>query len=354
MTRFFILIVLTACSGTPVGGSSPCLLQMSPPRVLVRFGDSFPVNCSSAADQLKSVGLESPFKSISNTNGSFVYLEIPVTSWDVVSPICFINLISGEQCLQSLPVTVYKPPDSVSVSRPDGTGPVVEGQRYRTQVDIMNVAPARNLSVHCHKGSEVIHTETFEDKSLTPVNLTSSFFDVSTQRDDGTQIWCEAKQNFWPPVPNLPAIRSESHKLIVLYTPTFTEPDNETLQLSSGTKLLLDCSAKGRPEPVYSWAFPHAIQRTNQHANQSTLAPSIQLAGTYRCTASNSQGSRTKHFTVLPAERNHTTLAALVGGFVFLGAALFIAGLFFVTPQGTFSFSKGSYLKGQPASSGPV
>ncbi|KAI9539402.1 hypothetical protein NQZ68_005482 [Dissostichus eleginoides] len=151
---------------------------------------------------------------------------------------------------------------------------------------------------------------------------------------------------FSPPVQSLPKIQSKPQKLIVLYSPTFTTPENETFELSARNTIILNCTATGNPMPVYSWGFAHPIQQMKKNRNDSQLilTPSNRLPGTYNCTASNTQGSSTKYFTVIEVPRNRTTFAALVGGFVFLGAVLFIGGLLFVKPDGTFSFSKAGYL----------
>ncbi|XP_070779077.1 vascular cell adhesion protein 1 [Enoplosus armatus] len=310
----------------------------------------------SLLNQTKGMGWESSHGGKGNTLGvSFLPLEIKsVKVWEL-EPICFINPIVGNQCSQTLPVTIYKTPDSVSMSHLSPMGPVAEGEKYRVQCDIVNVAPVSSLSVNWHKGDNIFYTETFEESSLSPVNK-SSVCNLTAHRDDnGSPIWCEAKLNLLPTVPNLPTIQSKSHEVIVLYPPTFTEPENETLELAARSKMILNCTATGNPMPVYSWHVPHTIQQTdrNQNEDQPILIPSFELPGTYNCTASNTQGTKTKHFTVIEATRNRTTFAALVGVFVSLGALLFIGGLYFVTPEGTFSFSKGSYLRGQPTSSAP-
>ncbi|TDH03057.1 hypothetical protein EPR50_G00159150 [Perca flavescens] len=356
MKWFFILSGLIACTGKPVRSSCP--VKMSPSRVVVRFGDPFSVNCSSPSNQIQSMGWESPYGTgIGRQDGvSSVSLKIDsVTDWDL-QPLCFINLLDNNQCAETLSVTVYKMPDSVSMSQPSQMGPMVEGEKYHMQCDIVNVAPVRNLSVSWHKGNKIIYTEAFDKTSPSPVN-TSSVFTLTAQRsDNGTQIWCEAQLEFSPLVPNLHTILSKSHEVVVLYSPTFTKPENETLELRAGSKIILDCTARGNPMPVYSWHFPNPIQQTkkNEKENQHILASSIQFPGTYTCTASNTQGTKTKTFTVVEVTRNRTTLAALVGVFLCVAALLFIGGFFFVTPEGTFSFSKGSYLRGQPTSSGPV
>ncbi|XP_070703581.1 hemicentin-1 [Pempheris klunzingeri] len=343
---------LIAYTGTPV--SSSCTIQMSPPQVVVRFGDPFSASCSSSVDKIEGIGWESQYggTGLQEEVSSLPLVVESVKDWSI-DPQCFINLPSGEQCTQQLTVTVYKTPDSVSLSPPSQMGPLVEGQKYRMQCDIVDVAPVRNLSVYWHKGNEIFHSDTFDETTLLPVNK-SSIFDWTAHRDDnGSQIWCEAKLNFEPEVPNLPSNLSKSQELIVLYPPAFANPEHETLELPAHGEITLNCTAAGNPMPVYSWHSPHAIQGTkgNQMKNQPIFTPSIQLPGTYNCTASNNQGTRIKYFTVIEATRNHTTVAALVGVLGSLGVLMLIGGLYFMTPEGTFPFCKGSYLRGQPVPS---
>ncbi|XP_068435047.1 cell adhesion molecule 3-like [Clinocottus analis] len=354
MRWFFLLSSVVLCAGQPVNWNCP--VQMKPPSAVVRFGDSFSVNCSSPSDQIESMGVESIYGSAGGSTGnSSVLLNVEsVTDWKF-RPICFLNHLHLGQCSKVLQVIVYKTPDTVSMSWPESLkGPLVEGERYSIQCDIVNVAPVRNLSVHWHKGDSVLYTETFDGSSQSPVNATSVFNLTARRGDDETRIWCEAQLDLPTPVPDLHAIKSEFHDVIVLYAPAFVEPNNETLELSAASKLVLNCTAAGKPTPAYSWRSPWPVQRTNHKENQSVLAPSIQRPGTYECTASNSQGSTTKYFTVTEATRSRTTFAALVGAVALLGVGIVVLGFLTLTPEGTFSFSKGGYLKGRPTSSGPI
>ncbi|KAK5913884.1 hypothetical protein CgunFtcFv8_008369 [Champsocephalus gunnari] len=269
MKLFLVLSVFIVFTGNPV--SSSCEIEFSPPKVVVRFGDPFSLNCSSTSNQIDSMGWEAIYGTgIGLQDGvSSVALKIDsVKDWKM-EPQCFVNLENGVQCSETLNFIVYKMPDFIS--QPSQMDHMVEGE-------------------------------------------------------------------------SLPKIQSKPQKLIVLYSPTFTKPENETFELSARNKIMLNCTATGNPMPVYSWGFAHPIQQTKKNDSQLILTPSIRLPGTYNCTASNTQGSSTKYFTVIEAPRNRTTFAALVGGFLFLGAVLFIGGLLFVKPDGTFSFSKVSYL----------
>nr|XP_046271831.1 uncharacterized protein LOC124073572 [Scatophagus argus] len=352
ITMWFLMFVgVLACTGKPV--ISSCPLVISPPIAVVEFGGSFFANCSSTTDQVEGMGWESSNGGVSLTKrvSSLALHVVSLTDW-TLEPKCFINYNNNDQCLEVLPVIVYKLPDSVSMSAPNLTGPMVEGNKYRMQCDVVNVAPVRNLTVEWHKENAIIHTETFDKQSAYSGSM-SSVFDLMAHRDyDGTKIWCEAKLNFGAAGQNVPSTKSQSREVATLYPPTFAEPANETLEMSTGRKITLNCTATGNPMPAYSWQLPHAIQAKSK--NQTTLNVSFEVPGTYKCTASNTQGTRTKYFTVKAAPRNYTTLAALVGGFAMAGVLFLISGLFFVTPEGTFSCSKGSYLRGHPTSSGPV
>nr|XP_020496609.1 uncharacterized protein LOC109989268 [Labrus bergylta] len=349
---FFVLIALSACSGQPV--TSSCPVEMSPTTAVVRFGDPFSANCSSLSNQTEGMGWESTLGGTPLTHGfTFLPLKIDsVTDWTVNAQ-CFLNTLDENQCFKILPITVYKTPDSVSVHQVDQKGPIVSGQLYYLQCDVENVAPMRHLSVYWYQGNQLVEKHKVGDPDPIPASKSFTQGMRAHSDDNGTKIWCEAQLNF-PGVPNAYTVRSEPHELIVLYPPFFMDPANETHEIRADSKTTLNCTATGNPSPSYSWHFPDNTQMNwSQHKHPAFLTPDNDVPGTYKCTASNTQGTTSKYFTVIKAKGNRTTFAALVGGFVSLGALLFVGGLFFMTPEGTFAFNKGSYLKGQPTSSGP-
>ncbi|XP_010775768.1 cell adhesion molecule 3-like isoform X1 [Notothenia coriiceps] len=323
MKLFLVLSVFIAFTGKPV--SSSCEIEFSPPNVVVRFGDPFSLNCSSTSNQIDSMGWEAIYGTGTGIQFgvSSVALKIDsVKDWQM-EPQCFVNLENGVQCSETLNFTVYKMPDFIS--QPSQMDPMVEGEKYRLQCDIVDVTPIRHLFVVWHIGNSIIYEHSFTDNTTFPVN-TSSVLNLTAQRGyNGAQVWCEAKMIFSPPVQSLPTIQSKPQKLIVLYSPTFTTPENETFELSARNKIMLNCTATGNPMPVYSWGFAHPIQQTKKNDSQLILTPSIRLPGTYNCTASNTQGSSTKYFTVIEAPSSHpgTTAGILIALFL---AIIFILG----------------------------
>ncbi|MGH0142774.1 UNVERIFIED_CONTAM: hypothetical protein FKN15_041496 [Acipenser sinensis] len=85
-----------------------------------------------------------------------------------------------------------------------------------------------------------------------------------------------------------------------LEKPVLKNPLNETLTLTVGTSVRLNCSAEGRPTPEIVWILPNGSQLTSgsqlyrvYHGQDGTLhisSTSVTEAGTYRCLAKNEAG----------------------------------------------------------------
>uniref|UniRef100_A0AAQ5YT57 Ig-like domain-containing protein n=1 Tax=Amphiprion ocellaris TaxID=80972 RepID=A0AAQ5YT57_AMPOC len=180
--------------------SAACKIEMSPPRVMVKFGHSLTANCTSLYSEIAGIGWESTYGGVGLQTGiSTLPFKIDTVERWVIQPTCYVTLPNGDQCEEPLPVTVYQVPESVSIAQPlSEAGPMVEGKQYRIQCDIVNVAPASLLSVYWHKGNKIIYHETFKESTLSPVNK-SSILNLTAQRDDdGSQISCEAKLDLGP------------------------------------------------------------------------------------------------------------------------------------------------------------
>ncbi|XP_005749984.1 cell adhesion molecule 3-like isoform X2 [Pundamilia nyererei] len=302
------------------------------------------------------MGWESTHQGVDLTQGvtSLPFKIDSVPEWKM-EPMCYVNSRDGDQCTKTLPVTVYKMPDSVSLNY--SLTKVEEGQKYYIQCDIANVAPARNLSVLWLKGNTIIKLETFNESSLSPVSKSSVLTLTAHRDDDGAEIWCEPKLNLWPEEqgpPSGPPVRSVKHNLTVLYPPTFNKLEDETLEMTVGENMTLNCNAKGNPPPSYRWEFPKFTKewRDKEEVIEPILTLPFELPGVYTCTAYSNRGNVTKYFNISEAPRSRTTFGVMVGVGVAVGVLLLIAGAYFVAPNGTFSFNKGGYQPGTP--SGPV
>lgn len=342
-----VVSYLSVLKGLAVSASCPFII--TPSRVVVKYGDPFSVNCNATSDNT-GMGWESNYKGTGLIHSNFVQLNIEKADrWSIESE-CFINRKNSDQCSEQVPITVYKMPDHVLIKPPNMDRPLVDGTNYSVQCDVSNVAPAKDLVVTWYTDDKPHSVERFNKTNPSPMNLSSTIIIRAHKNDHQVKIMCEAKFDFGPTGPFLPPIESTPVAPQVLYAPVFNEPNVEMVEVPADRKILLDCTAKGNPAPVYNWQAPQPTQQ--QVVKGPVKGPILHLVGpfpgSYNCTASNSQGSRVKQFIVTDAPRDHTVLASVIGVLAVLGLLLLISGVFFVTNNGTFSCNKGNYMRGQP------
>ncbi|XP_076000468.1 hemicentin-1 [Genypterus blacodes] len=356
MTWLLMICGLMACIGQPVSASCP--VQLSPPSVVVKHGDPVSINCSTSVERPEGMGWESAYGGTGLVQGA-VFLEWKVESlrdW-VIEPKCFINVGDDDeyQCYEKASVTVYKLPDSVSVSQTGKQGPVLEGQSYEFKCDIVGVAPVSNVSLILYRGNKIVTTNQIEGDVKSPENVTNHITMVARREDNGAHITCAAKLNLGPFGPDLLINSSDSHELVVLYPPAFNKPGTETVDTSSDDEVVLNCAAVANPLPTYSWQGPNPT--SVKMGNEATVTSRLLIPGVYNCTASNAHGSKTKQFFITQnrgTTGSRTTFAVILGVPLLVGVLIFIGYCVFGTKDGTLSCSKGGYVSGQPTSSGPL
>ncbi|KAJ0051139.1 hypothetical protein NL108_014604 [Boleophthalmus pectinirostris] len=144
-----------------------------------------------------------------------------------------------EKCDLRVPVTVYQPPESVSVtfrnlswpllespSGPlveDSSGPLLqpleEGQVYCLQCEVGAVAPAQNMTVTFYRNFRELNVTGSNTTDKSPV--TESFcLDYRVSREDhGATFWCEARLELGPQGPQPPpVVRSHNITAVVHFT----------------------------------------------------------------------------------------------------------------------------------------
>uniref|UniRef100_A0A4W6BYN8 Ig-like domain-containing protein n=1 Tax=Lates calcarifer TaxID=8187 RepID=A0A4W6BYN8_LATCA len=142
-----------------------------------------------------------------------------ITEWDT-SAICYYINAAKDLCCTSLPVTVHKPPDSVSISFRNHSGPLLEGHQYTLQCEVHNVAPVQNLTVTFYRGQTVLGQLQSNNTEKKPVTEIFTLSINTRKEDDGVQYWCEAKLKLGPEGPQPPpVVTSEKFSATVNSTP---------------------------------------------------------------------------------------------------------------------------------------
>ncbi|MED6289951.1 hypothetical protein CHARACLAT_008181 [Characodon lateralis] len=349
--RFFVFLTFILWAGK---SAHSCEIEFHPPLVFVEFGGSATANCdASLCSNIAGIGWESQYGGTGLVDGkSTLNVTLKnVKEWNT-KPQCYVVFSNDAQITKNLPITVYKMPKKVSMPKPispmKATGP-----GYVLHCDVEDVAPANRLIITWYKGNEMIYEQNREGHNPLPVNESLQTTVNVVAEDHGKEVWCEARLNFSPAKQSPPPMRSVSHVLTVFYPPNFTEPKNETLEISFGKTISLNCTATGNPTPVYSWHFADPTQEGIQKQNVTgpILTEDFRVSGVYSCTASNAAGETTKYFNINKPSSNWTTLTVILAVFATLGAVLFIGGAIFMTQNGTFSFQRGIY---RPTSTSPI
>ncbi|XP_026785439.3 hemicentin-1 isoform X3 [Pangasianodon hypophthalmus] len=245
-----LLALLCFCRQMP-GTCATIPLQLDPPSIVVPFGSPVSVNCSTNVTNA-SMGWEaSQGQKDMVENVTFITWTVKsLVHWDI-KPICFVNV--NEQDMLSLNITVYKPPDRVSISTVGHTGPMIEGSQYELQCDVQNVAPVHLLTVNWYKGQHLVKRENFSDMNEFPVNETLTLQISPHRGDDGTQYRCEAELQLGPEGPQPPPlVKSDPLNITVHYGPEFSNcPD--VVHLKEGESLAGYCNVTGKPLPHSYW-----------------------------------------------------------------------------------------------------
>ncbi|XP_060753224.1 hemicentin-2-like [Tachysurus vachellii] len=303
-----------------------CELVLSPPELLVEYGASASVDCSTATPSTHfSMGWKVPQGVV------HVMKDVQLITWKVetlmhwdIQPICFLNPLST-QCFVKLPVTVYKLPDRVSISIVGHEGPMIEGKQYELQCDVYNFAPVHLLTVNWYKGQHLVAKTSFSDSTKTPVNQSTRFHMSLNRDDDGVRYWCEAELKLSRTRAGAQTpfeVASQVLGLTVHYSPQVSsgvEIFNETTE-----DIVLNCTVTANPPPRYTWNSTNLGKEFN--IGHPVLVLSSLSSGNYTCTASNGIGSVSKLFIVQAKPRggNRTTFWAIVGPFVGLAVVMIV------------------------------
>ncbi|XP_072560782.1 intercellular adhesion molecule 1-like [Paramormyrops kingsleyae] len=228
-------------------------IKLHPPRVVVRHGDPVSVNCTVSIDCIMmywadncAAKLHASREAVTHgvnyatsivtlrcredTHGNnFITLRVNIRDY-CANYSCHVIPKRKPECKKDLSVTVYKPPDSVSVSSIDSTDPMVEGSQYQLKCEIQNIAPVQNLTVKWYKGDTLVHGDRDyviedgkSDREKEPVSVSSTLLITPSRADDGAEYSCEAELDLGPEGPQPPlAVKSEPLRITVHSPPRRT------------------------------------------------------------------------------------------------------------------------------------
>ncbi|KAK6468929.1 titin-like, partial [Huso huso] len=312
-----VLGVLVLCAEG--AASAVCDVNINPSRVVVRFGDPVTVNCSTTREDVLGAGWESSVNPVNEPDSKIAVWKVSsLTAWDA-EPKCFINCMNEpRQCAEKLDLVIYKLPESISLIAPDF---MKIGEESNITCQVLDVAPARYLSVKLYKRDEQLVNRSFTHNSTQfPVNERVPFPVTPTRADNGAEYTCVAELQLGPggPKPN-PEKRSPPLKIPVFYKPSLLSAAEENVEVREGGSIVLKCSADGSPAPTYEWKYPKAdnVQEITKDgvSTVNITRASSSNSGFYTCHAKNRYGDKMMNITV--AVKDQVIITEGRGRFVF-------------------------------------
>ncbi|XP_008292111.1 integumentary mucin C.1-like, partial [Stegastes partitus] len=173
------------------------------------------VACKSAC-QNTLFDLEKSVGDVTRNGTTLLWTVGSLTEWDP-SPDCYYNTNTNKQCCSTLPVIVYQPPESVSFSFINHTGPMFEHDQYTLQCTVENVAPVGNLVVTFYRGQTALDQQKSSITQQKPVSDTFTLNINISREDNGAQYWCEAKLELGPEGPQRPPVVASENITATVY-----------------------------------------------------------------------------------------------------------------------------------------
>ncbi|XP_061761099.1 hemicentin-1-like isoform X2 [Nerophis ophidion] len=237
---------------------NPCPIQLSPSRVVVKYGDPVRVDCSSLDPQYSGMGWEASLGGTSlKTSRHLTWSVDSLTTWKI-SPRCYSNPVAGssrKQCSKTLDVVVYTFPESINIKQertPDRSAVLEENDVLDLKCEVGFIAPVSRVNVRWHSRRKArFHTSSNNLLTKEPVDLSSPYKYLAKMDD---QIRCEAHLDLRPEGPEL-SVFSPVFKISVVSGPDFECADTEVVEVQEDSMRTLEdlCPVKGSPTPVVTW-----------------------------------------------------------------------------------------------------
>ncbi|KAM6965923.1 hemicentin-2-like [Tautogolabrus adspersus] len=248
IVQLFVGLLLSAA-----GAHASCPIELSPPSVVVKYGDPVSINCSTSETLFEGIGWEA-------TEGAKVLQNVTHLTWTVdrltdwyISPSCYFNPLENspiDQCFIIPEVVLYTFPEAITISSNSAfKGVLKEMEEYNFTCDIPNIAPVQSLTVRWYKGDDLLRTETFKNPSKERVNQTSILGFKATRQDSGVTFRCEAHMDLGHEELQF-NVSSQDYHIKVHFGPEVQCSGNEFLE---GETLEKKCPVAGNPTPFVKW-----------------------------------------------------------------------------------------------------
>uniref|UniRef100_A0A3Q3GDL6 Vascular cell adhesion protein 1-like n=1 Tax=Labrus bergylta TaxID=56723 RepID=A0A3Q3GDL6_9LABR len=204
----------------------------TPSRLVVKYGDPASVICTCQQECLNEIfNIEHSVGKVTINRTTISWNIDNFTDWTARLQ-CYYNKAAENvsdpdvQCCTVLPLTVYKPPDKVSISFANHTGPLIEAHPYTLQCTVHNVAPVEKVKAIFYRGHSVVgQVQVNNSYGGKPMTHSYTLDVIPHKGEDGAAYWCAAELVLGPEGPQPPPVVISQN----MTTTVYCESDNKNL-----------------------------------------------------------------------------------------------------------------------------
>uniref|UniRef100_A0A3Q3N6Z3 Vascular cell adhesion protein 1-like n=1 Tax=Labrus bergylta TaxID=56723 RepID=A0A3Q3N6Z3_9LABR len=215
---FTLLVCVTVfnCKDKPV---------FTPSRLVVKYGDPASVICTCQQECLNEIfNIEHSVGKVTINRTTISWNIDNFTDWTARLQ-CYYNKAAENvsdpdvQCCTVLPLTVYKPPDKVSISFANHTGPLIEAHPYTLQCTVHNVAPVEKVKAIFYRGHSVVgQVQVNNSYGGKPMTHSYTLDVIPHKGEDGAAYWCAAELVLGPEGPQPPPVVISQNMTTTVYS----------------------------------------------------------------------------------------------------------------------------------------
>lgn len=176
----------------------------------MKYGSSATATCYSQYNATR-IGWEAPTGRTHKENTQqLVWTVSSVTDWSMTNGVeCKVYnytnhdyeslgwiMNDGEdtQCQTNLPITIYKIPESVTISFVNNTDPLVKEKDYWLLCEVQSVAPANKLTILWYRGDTELKHASFPHLNQTNAVSLRTYLSITASKEDhGVSYSCVAR-----------------------------------------------------------------------------------------------------------------------------------------------------------------
>ncbi|XP_057673661.1 intercellular adhesion molecule 5 isoform X1 [Corythoichthys intestinalis] len=243
-----------------VGQLPVCPVAHSHSKILEESLDPASISCERNISRFWDALYEDSF-----TEGLVTVINEPLDKWSTKHQ-CYSDEKNLKKCYVLPPVVFFKGPDDVRAYVDPDSGPMLAGNTYRLNCDIINVTPPQKVTIMWLRGDTIVNKTVLADTTIIPQNISYPLTIQVDREENGQTYTCLTEMD--DTIFFLDSVSRSDLNITVDYEPSFSCASKVGALVD--TELKHPCVVEGKPPPVTTWfkdgkevVAPHFLTRNS-------------------------------------------------------------------------------------------